>query len=198
MTAPSGRLLVVLDADDAESTRIQASFSRRLAAVLGKQTLALDAGEMPRQGARGRTAGRQTQSLQILIALALLLAILVPMLIVGSSLERWLTFGELSDRGQEGMIVGPRATPTPTPEGELEAYGAGFGWPDRFNNAELSREVESSKVLSPLSTVASVLMLGALLLPRTLRREHRQIDRGSPLSEDARDADFYPWVSENI
>ena len=141
--------------------------------------------------------GLQTQSMWILIALALFLAFSIPMLVLGSSFVGRLPFGSLGDRGQEGMIVGPRATPTPTPEGELGTYGAGFGWPDRFNNAELSREVESSKVLSPLSTVTSVLTLGALLLPRTLRKDRRPVRGKSPVDQDARDADLPPWVSRN-
>jgi len=197
LSDPSSSLLVVLEGDGSESARIPVSFSRKLASVLREQTLAIQATATPRQSGRSRTAGLQPQSMWILIALAVLLAISIPILIVGGSLIGRLSLGELISRGQEGLIVEPQSTPTPTPEGELGAYGAGFGWPDRFNNAELSREVESSKVLSPLSIVASVFTLGALLLPRTLRKDRRPVRGKSPVDQDARDADLPPWVSRN-
>lgn len=48
----------------------------------------------------------------------------------------------------------------------LATYGAGFGWADRFNSVEVLRETASSKVLWPLSTSISMLILAILLLPQ--------------------------------
>lgn len=49
------------------------------------------------------------------------------------------------------------------------SYGAGFGWADRFNSVEVLRETASSKVLWPLSTIISMLILTILMLPRSNR-----------------------------
>ena len=72
--------------------------------------------------------------------------------------------------GARGAAVSAAGQDTAaSPANSLASYGAGFSRTDRFNRVELQRETASSKVLWPLSTLLSVLILGAWLVPRSDR-----------------------------
>ena len=54
----------------------------------------------------------------------------------------------------------------PGPVPPVAPYGAGFTWPDRFNDAEVERETASNSVLAPASALVTMLVMGVWLLPR--------------------------------
>ena len=77
--------------------------------------------------------------------------------------------GLFSARGPDGARGSGLEQEMPTPQRAHETYGAGFTWPDRFNELKAQRETMSSKVLWPISTLFSTLILGAWLLPHPNR-----------------------------
>lgn len=182
MSYSDSGILVVLEERDPERVNIQASFSRRLVAALREQTFA-GAGEqsLTRRSNRWIAAfGPQNRSLTL--ALVILLVISSLAFGLGSALQidqaerPGISFSErigglFGARGAADPAAGQGSAPTPP--NTLATYGAGFSWPDRFSSIEVQREIASSKVLWPLSTFISMIVLAAWLLPRSNRRQQK-------------------------
>ena len=175
-------ILVVLETGDSATADIQASFSRRLVAALRAQNLIGDEAESPTRGFNRWIAKIDLQNRSLALALVILLVISSLAFGLGSALQidqAERTGNTFSER--IGSLFGARgaADPTagqdtvPTPANSLATYGAAFGWPDRFNSIEVQRETASTKVLWPLSTVISMLVLASWLLPRSNRRPQK-------------------------
>ncbi len=75
---------------------------------------------------------------------------------------------------EDTVRPGP-AFPVPVPT--VAPYGAGFSWPDRFNEAEVDREAASNSVLAPASALATILVMGVWLLPRAKSDSDRRRTR---------------------
>ena len=164
----------MLEARDVESVEISASSSQRLVAALRGQTLiGAEAGSLITRLDRWiANFGLQNRSLTL--ALLILLVISSLAFGLGSALQidqaerQGNSFSErigalFGARGAADLAAGQDTAPVPA--NTLASYGASFSWTDRFNRVEVQRETASSKVLWPLSTFISILILAALLLP---------------------------------
>ena len=176
MNQSDSRLLIVLEARNPESTEIPTSSSQRLVAALRDQVLIGDeAKSLSRRFDRLKAyLGSQSRSVTPAVVLVLLISSL--MFGLGSALQidqaerPGFSFSERIG----GLFVAQGAADpgagqdiASTPANTLASYGASFGWTDRFNTVEVQRETASSKVLWPLSTIISMLILTALMLPRS-------------------------------
>ena len=182
MSHSDSGILVVLKGRDSETADIQASFSRKLVAALREQTFVGDGAESRTRGFNRWIANFDLQNRSLALALVILLVISSLAFGLGSALQ--IDQAErpgISFSGRIGSLFGARgaADPAagqdtaPTPANTLATYGAGFTWPDRFNSIEVQREIASSKVLWPVSTISSMIVLAAWLLPRSNRRPHK-------------------------
>ncbi len=169
-------LLIVLKAQDDKPTGNPASSSQLLVAALRDQIQMENEGRSlsPWIDRWKATLAAQRRTVTLAIVLVLIMSSL--MFGIGSALqidqaerpgfsylERIGTLfvaGESADPGA-GQDSASKSANT------LAAYGASFGWSDRFNSVEVLRETASSKVLWPLSTIVSMLILSTLLLPRS-------------------------------
>ena len=171
-------MVIVLEARDAESVENAASSSHGLVAALRDQLLFGDeAKSWSRWFDRWKAyLGSQNRTVTLAVVSVLLLSSL--MFGLGSALpidqaERpgnWFSErigGLFGARGAADLAAGQDSAPTPA--NTLASYRAGFSWPDRFNRVEVQRETASNKVLWPLSTIISMLILAALVLPRSNR-----------------------------
>ena len=169
----------MLEARDAESVEIPASPSRSLVAALRDQILiGYEAKPLSRWLDRWKAyLGTQNRTVTLTIVSVLLLSSL--MFGLGSALQidqaerpgnlfSERIGGLFRARGPADPAAGRNTAPAPA--NSLASYGAGFSWTDRFISVEVQRETASSNVLWPLSTIISVLILVALLLPRSNRR----------------------------
>ena len=170
--------MIVLEARDAESVVYPGSSSQRLVRALRDQILIGDeAKSLSRWVDRWKAyLGSQNRTVTLAIVSVLLLSSL--MFGLGSALQidqserPGISFSERISSlfGARGAAVSAAGQDTaPSPENSLASYGAGFSWTDRFNSGEMQRETASSKVLWPLSTIISMLILVALLLPQSNR-----------------------------
>ena len=168
----------MLEAQDAESVENAASSSQGSVAALRDQILFGDEAKSSSRWLDRWKAylGFQNRTVTLAIVSVLLLSSL--MFGLGTTLK--ISQAEGSRSSISGVIRGllaPRgpADPAagrntaPAHGNTLASYGAGFSWTDRFNRVEVQRETASSKVLWPLSTIISMLIVAALLLPRSNR-----------------------------
>ena len=171
-------MLIVLEARDPESVEIPLSFGSRLAAAFGKQTRAGDRAETPYRSFNRWIADLSLQNRSVTLALVVLLIISSLAFGLGSALQINLierpgssVSGKIGDliggRNTGGSAVGQEIGQTPALVNTLPIYGATLSWLDRFNFAEVRRETANSKVLWPFSTVLSMLIAAAYLLPRS-------------------------------
>lgn len=177
---PDTRMIIVLEARDPESVEIPASFGRRLAVALGEHTRTGDEVESPNRGF-GRWIERLSlQNRSVTLALVILLIISNLAFGLGSALQidqverpgfsisdRIDSF--IGGRNTEGSTAGQDIDQTPAVENTIALYGASFSWPDRFSSVAVQRETASSKVLWPLSTFISMLILTGYLISRSNR-----------------------------
>ncbi len=171
-------MVIVLEARDAESVENVASSSQGLVAALRNQILFGDEAKSWSQwfdrwkaylGSQNRTVTLAIVSVLLLSSLMFGLgtALQIRQAEGSGSLISGVIRGLLAPRGAADPAAGQDTAPTPG--NTLASYGAGFSWIDRFNRVEVQRETASSKVLWPLSTIISMLILAALLLPRSNR-----------------------------
>ena len=168
----------MLEARDAESVENAASSSQGMVTALRDQILVGDeAKSASRRFDRWKAAfGSHNRMVTLAVVSILLLSSLTFGLGTalqirqaegsGSSISGAIR-GLLAPRGAADPVA--RQDSAPTPANIFASYGAGFGWTDRFNSVEVQRETASSKVLWPLSTIISMLILAALLLPGSNR-----------------------------
>jgi hypothetical protein len=180
MSQSDSRMLIVLEAHDPETAEIRASLSRRLVAALREQTLVGDEDESLNRRFNRWIASFGHHNRSVTLALVILLVISSLVFGLGSALQiDQVERPGVSISERIGSLIGGRekgaATTgqdfgqTPKLANSIVLYGAGFSWPDRFSNVEVQRETASSKVLWPLSTIVSMLILVALLLPQSNR-----------------------------
>lgn len=191
MTDSASRLLVVLQAQEAQPVETETSFAHRLAVALRQQSLLESGDALPgsRLGRWLRSLGLERQEFArklvfLLIILSLAVGISASLQIQdvgnweGSLLERLGAFIRERPARQPKNEAESRAGPIPTPttpaEGTSELYGSGFNWDDRFDQVEAHREANNLKVLWPVSTIVSILTLGAWFLPRPIREDQSQ------------------------
>jgi hypothetical protein len=170
-------MLIVLEARDVEAVEGRTSSTQRLVSALRDQLLIAAEGKPTNQRSDRWKIYLGSQNRTFTVALVSVLLVLSLTFCLGSALQIRQAegsggtisgalsglFGSRRPESAGGSIAGGA---TPTPKSTLESYGAGFIWPDRFNIIEVRRETENSKVLWPLSTLLSALVLGAWLYPR--------------------------------
>ncbi len=180
MTEPSKGLLIVLERREQKSVEIPGSSSQRLVTALRRQILTAGAAKSSGRWSDRwkRNLGHQNRGatlvlVSILFILSLSFGLRSAFQIrqaegAGFSISE-IVGGLFTAREPEGVNGSAVGEATPTPQSALETYGAIFSWPDRFSEVEVQRETMSSRVLWPISTLISTLILGAWILPRSDR-----------------------------
>jgi hypothetical protein len=169
-------MFIVLEGRAAEFAKVPGSSSRRLVTALRQQIVTAEAARSSKRGLDRwrRNLGRGNRAFTLAIVSILLILSLTFGLgsafqirqAEGAGFSFFGMFsGLLSARGPEGATGSGAVQETPTPQSALETYGTGFTWPDRFIEVKVQRETMSSKVLWPISTLISTLILGVWLLP---------------------------------
>ena len=178
MNQPDNRLLIVLEAREEKFAEKLAPSSQGLVAVLRGQIQNDDEAKSLTQRFDRWKATLEPQKRKATLAIVSVLLI--------SSLAFGLGFAlqidqverpgfSFSERiGSLFLVRGAAAQAAvqdtaSTSANTFASYGAGFGWADRFSSVEIMRETASSKVLWPVSTIISILILTILMLPRSNR-----------------------------
>jgi len=173
-------MFIVIGGREAESAKVPGSSSRRLVTALRQQIATAEAARSSdrRLDRWRRNLGPGNRAFTLAIVSILLILSLTFGLgsafqirqVEGGGFSFFGMFsGLFSARGPDGARGSGLEQETPTPQRAHETYGAGFTWPDRFNELKAQRETMSSKVLWPISTLFSTLILGAWLLPHPNR-----------------------------
>lgn len=173
-------MFIVLEARGTESATAPASPSQRLVEALRKQLLVGDDGKSSSRWFDRWIPDLRSQNRAFTVVLISILLILSLTFGIGSALQirqSEQSGGSIAEivgrlftsRGPEGLRAATAGEETPAPQSSLKSYGTGLNGSDRFNDLELSRIFQSSKMLWPLSTLISTLVLAAWLVPRPER-----------------------------